>query len=769
VNPEVHDHIRALCRNLFGWEGNDDSVSRETLISVTSRHIRRYLEGLGIKCDLAASKTIPWPVQQGTKASVRAFLRAFFDGEGSVLHGVLEVSSASERLLQEIQVLLLRFGVVSTRAPKKVQGYDHTYWRLTICGDDARRFHSEIGFLTPRKQEALQELFRTSANANLDVVPECQGPVERLRDAITQKCSRKGSNETRKGTGLKQFGVSFEKTLNNIRDGGRNPTYAFLLRMLDVARTVGVATTDPVYETIAEICRSHRFYDPVVSITASSTEVADIEVEDPRHSFVSNGFINHNTLESIGALCGVWEQDHQRKAIILTTKSATPQWAREFLKFTKGVRVVTALGTPARRTAARELFEKSVGPTVLIMGYRTAVQDFRHLQNLKGYILILDEATVFKNPRTQVHQICRHFSSQAERVWALTATLIKNNLMEGFGIYEVVAPGLFRTKDGRAMSYNQFMLYYCLVRMQPIPHSNRQIPVIVGYSPDKIQEFRENIDPYFIGRPKHEVASELPALVMHHMEVELTPLQASKYNEALNGLLELGEGDTSRVKEVTKLTAISYFQEIVNHLGMLDIEAESPKLEALVDLLTEGDFAEEKVIVFSRFKKMINAIMPRLAKEKIKAVRITGDEDDAQRDEAMKSFQDPNSDVRVVCLTAAGTESINLQAAKALVCIDTPWSAGDFLQLIGRMIRIGSPHDRCFVIHMLARNSDKDAKPKTIDHHVIEVLSKKMNLVEAVLGKRLKGEDDSPMISADNDIAEIFAALRENARQEKAA
>jgi len=170
--------------------------------------------------------------------------------------------------------------------------------------------------------------------------------------------------------------------------------------------------------------------------------------------------------------------------------------------------------------------------------------------------------------------------------------------------------------------------------------------------------------------------------------------------------------------------------------------------------------------VFTRFKRLVDILIARLRAEGINCVRITGDETSAERDTAMQEFQNPESKVRVVCITAAGSESINLQAAKALVCVDTPWSAGDFLQLIGRMIRIGSVHDRCHVIHLLARNRG-GGKSATIDHHVMQTLRKKMNLIEAVLGKRLKGVGDEVMISAENEISDIFHDLRADAREQR--
>lgn len=755
-NPEVHAHIRSLCLRTLGWIGNEGAKSKETTIDISSTYLRAYFQGLGVGLGLSATKRVPWPIFAASQDSMAAFLRAFFDGEGSVTGDVLEVSSASEKLLEEIQLLLLRFGIVASRHPKKVPGRERLYWRLSICGDAARMFDEQIGFLTPRKQEALDKLRAKRANPNLDVIPHAQSSVERLRIALLKVTSRSGANTLRKGSGLKQFGISFEKTLNNIRNGGRNPTYAFLQRLLKIARQVGVETSEG-YHDVETLCRNHFFYDPIVAIEHGREKVADLEVDDPSHSFVADGFINHNTLEAILALCYLWEQDPNIKVVVLTTKSATRQWANEFSKFTRGIRVIVGQGPPAARNMARRLFEQSTGPTVFITGYRTAVQDFRAIQPWKDYILICDEATVFKNTKTQVHQVCKYMADVSSRCWGLTATLIKNHLMEGYGVFKVVVPDLF------PMTERDFMFYYAITRLQTVARG-RQVPIIVGYLPQKIAEFRREIDAYYLGRAKHEVASELPALLPPViLEVDMTPAQETKYKEALEGLLRLRDEKKEEVaKQVSELTAITYCQEISNSLDLIGIEDpdESPKIQAIIDLLTEGDFADAKVIIFTRFRKMIDLLMPVLAKAKIKAVRITGSENDRQRETAKMAFLNPDDPTRVVCITTAGSEAINLQAANLLICLDTPWSAGDFLQLLGRMIRIGSEHTVCHVVHLVARS---DLHPKTVDHRVLQVLGKKMNLIEAALGRRFKG-DRTPMVLQDGgDIHELFASLREDA------
>jgi SNF2 family DNA or RNA helicase len=410
------------------------------------------------------------------------------------------------------------------------------------------------------------------------------------------------------------------------------------------------------------------------------------------------------------------------------------------------------LGTKAKREKVYDAFTQATGPKALIMGYRTAVQDFERLQPMVGHVVIFDEATAFKNDTAQVHQVCKHLAGSAERVWSLSATIIKNRLMEAWAIYKVTVPDLFTTKT-------QFMREYCVTREQTIPGSRRRIQIVVGHRKRDIEAFREVIDPYFIGRPKHEVAKELPPLTTKIVDCDLSNIQKEKYKEALNGLLEYSDKQTGELseREVSKLTAVTVCQQIVNHPALVDVEGDSGKLETLLDLL-DTELEGEKVIIFSRFRSMIDILDGEISSKGIKTCRITGGESGEERLKSQQQFQDPKSDVTVCLITMAAAEGVNLQLAKAVVFYDTPWSAGDYLQIVGRMIRIGSIHDRVYSYHLCA--------PKTIDERVMKTLKAKMGLIEAVLGKRLKeeGTEDSVVEFGSSELADIFDGLLEDAK-----
>ena len=458
------------------------------------------------------------------------------------------------------------------------------------------------------------------------------------------------------------------------------------------------------------------------------------------------------TVETIASLCMIWAKQPDTKVVVLTKKSSVPQWHSEFERFTTGVNIILSTGGPQQRAKAQTDWENSTGPTVIIQGYASACNDFTKIQNWTGHILICDEATVFKSPDTRTHKVCKHLSQQAERCWGLTATLIKNNLMEGYGIYKVVVPDLFK------MTASAFMMNYCIVQMQSVGRG-RQVPNIVGYRQSDIETFRDQIDPYYLGRPKHAVAKELPVLTTRDILVGLTDWQAAKYQEALSGLLEHGDGDVRDFQETSQLTSLIYCQEIVNHPALLEFpDYSSEKLDALVDLVTEdGDFEEDKVIVFTRFAKMVDVAKAALEKAGVKCTRVTGAEDEKGRKAAMDAFQDPKDKTRVIFITMAGGDAINLQAAKALIFYDTPWSAGDYLQILGRMIRIGSDHENVYAVHMVARG--------TIDERVQGVVKKKMGLIEQVLGERVRGEKgEDKVYDATSDTKDLFHAMVQDAR-----
>jgi len=497
------------------------------------------------------------------------------------------------------------------------------------------------------------------------------------------------------------------------------------------------------------------------------------------------------TIEIIAYLCYLWEKpkyQHQ-KCIVICPKSVLRQWDDEIHRFSTGIKTYVAVGSALDRKNTYEAWAAHPGgpgekQAVLILNYHALVKDWRAGQviplieegskkgqpdpkkpvtpglldtitaNQKELIVIFDEATAFKSTGSKRWEICNELSIRSDRVYGLTATLLKNNLMEGYAIYKIIYAGLFSTKT-------KFMDDFCNTWLQPTRNGGR-VPIVKGYK--NLDRFRALIVPYFLGRPKHEVSNELPKLTTKEVVCEMTRAEDELYEKALSGILELGDGTLKEYEENVAFVALIYCQQVVNSPTLLkyedgmeipvgvyrdeavDVETLSSKEEALLELLTEGDLQDEKVIVYTRFASHVPRLQ-KLAKEYgIKNVAITGAVTDTvnnpRRRKAQQAFQTDDS-VRVIFITSAGGEGINLQAAAAMVFMDAPWSWGDYLQLLGRPIRIGSSHQNVYAIHLVSeRPRTKTKDRKTIDHHTLDLLRKKKDLIDQVLGEAAVGALD---------------------------
>jgi len=376
------------------------------------------------------------------------------------------------------------------------------------------------------------------------------------------------------------------------------------------------------------------------------------------------------------------------------------------------------------------------------------------------FMLVMDEMHKLKNHKSQFHQKVGALSLECRRVYGMTATPVKNRLMEFWALFRIIKPDLFP-------KVTWFQNEFCITKLQSIG-GGRKVPVVVGYK--NLDEFVRRIELYYLSRKKHDVAKELPQLISREVECELYDLQEELYDMAEAGLMQdMDDPDASGGQMLSSLTmvqqAVNAPQLIANEDGE-PFEGPSAKVDALLELLLD-EAAGQKVIVFSRFEKMISLIGKTLEEVKwedesgkkrtgINYVRITGKESDPKLREASKNkFQDMKSGTNVILITTAGAESLNLQSAEHFVFVDLPWSWGDYIQLIGRMIRIGSSHVTVVAHHFLARKQDGK---KTVDHDVHKALRDKKKLADKVAGDNLQGG----LTLMDNDaVKDILSLMRQ--------
>jgi len=404
-------------------------------------------------------------------------------------------------------------------------------------------------------------------------------------------------------------------------------------------------------------------------------------------------------------------------------------------------------------TAEVERLNDVVAPPIVIPGVLNYVQEMLAQNPGTKVMFVMDEVHWLKNYQGKMHKSLARLAALADRRVGMTATPVKNRLMEFFALFRIVQPDLFPK-----VSY--FHNEYCITKLQPIG-GGRKVIVVVGHSKKQLKKFVDAVEPYYLSRKKHDVAKELPELVTREVLCELSPEQEELYDLAELDLLDSGADPDAERADVLK--GMTMVQQACNAPQLLmdeagePFEGESSKRRAIVEMLKE-DFIGVKTVVFSRFEKMISLVEQDLVREEINYVRITGKESKAKdREDAKNAFQDLDSGVDVILITLAGGESINLHAAQHIVYVDSPWSWGDYVQINGRAIRIGSRNDSVLATHLIAR---RRSGAKTIDDYVIKKLRQKKVLADTVAGESLKGGLE--FVNAGDDAMDIFAMIRES-------
>lgn len=157
------------------WVGlNGTAVERNgTLTLYYKSSLFYFLRSLGLDTVTGNEKRMPAALWHAPKEAVAGFMRALFTADGTINvsnhHGScsIRLSSSSKRLLQDVQLLLLNFGIVSRLYQRRAKGakampdskrqlkiYQYApQYELILDKTNRDKFATEIGFLTDSKQK----------------------------------------------------------------------------------------------------------------------------------------------------------------------------------------------------------------------------------------------------------------------------------------------------------------------------------------------------------------------------------------------------------------------------------------------------------------------------------------------------------------------------------------------------------------------------------------------------------------------------------------
>ncbi len=144
-------------QELFGLPARIRKEGGRWRVLFHSQNLAEFLvEACGITTGPSARrKAIPRVVLRSPEPVVRAFLRAYFDCDAYAGRAGVILSTSSDTLAEQVQLLLLNYGVLNRRRKQKDGG-----WHVHVMGRSAKVFAETIGFGLARKQQALERYVR---------------------------------------------------------------------------------------------------------------------------------------------------------------------------------------------------------------------------------------------------------------------------------------------------------------------------------------------------------------------------------------------------------------------------------------------------------------------------------------------------------------------------------------------------------------------------------------------------------------------------------
>ncbi len=410
-------------------------------------------------------------------------------------------------------------------------------------------------------------------------------------------------------------------------------------------------------------------------------------------------------------------------ALIVSPVSVLGNWREEIRRFAPDLLALVIHG-PNRK----HLFAGIDRADVVITGYQTLMLDSEAFLRFDYSVVILDEAQVIKNARTNVAQAAR--ALRARQRLCLTGTPMENHLGELWSLFEFLQPGLLGSE-------RQFQRQY---RMPIEKHGDRA----------RAAALSRRIAPFVLRRTKGSVASDLPprTQIVEHIELDerqrdfYDGIRLAMHRRVLETLAAQGHGRS----RITLLDALLKLRQACCDPRLVSDDAEtraipSAKLEWLIDKLPEFVASGRRILLFSQFTSMLRLIEAVVRELGIDYCLLTGET--RERTALVERFQTGAIPLFLISLKAGGV-GLNLTAADVVIHFDPWWNPAAEAQATDRAHRIGQQQP-VFVYKLIAEG--------TVEEKILQLQADKHALASQLYGD----ENALPTRLTAEDLEALFA------------
>ncbi len=287
-------NVQSLFQRLFGEKGKVYGH----WAYIGGVELRAYLEFLGLGKARSFDKTVPDAIWNGTKSQVAMFLRGLFDTDGCVrIDGRnkttprVHLATTSKKLAEEVQLLLLNFGIISKIYSTKANGRTthimgravtskRSLYNLTIKGAESiQTFKGKISFGLPRKAKILNQIDLQQKTDRL-AVPNQRRRISRLFKKLPMTEQKDDTARIARFTRKSEGKATKELT------------YAKLGRFIQQYENLLEGEIE--FQYLRELYYMKHYYTTVTGMLPSFAHTYDLNIP-VTHTFTANGFVVHNS------------------------------------------------------------------------------------------------------------------------------------------------------------------------------------------------------------------------------------------------------------------------------------------------------------------------------------------------------------------------------------------------------------------------------------------------------------------------------------------
>lgn len=376
------------------------------------------------------------------------------------------------------------------------------------------------------------------------------------------------------------------------------------------------------------------------------------------------------------------------------------------------------------------------------------VNHSRIISELQYDLVIVDEAHHVKNRNTVAWKFVN--SLKKKYMLLLTATPVQNSLEELYNLITLLKPGQLKT-------YQHFRSNF-VEDNQGIEVKNAD-KLKTLLSEVMIRNRRSNVDVRFTKRtaytktvqlsePEQRLYADLSRFIRRHymdhhpvfsrfMLKNMQEQMGSTFS-SLTGLLQKLSVHIDLSSE--HQAAFLEYSERATEIARKE-PRESVKINELCDIISAF---QDKMIVFTKYRTTQEVLACALRDRGFRVAEFHGGLQRKDKEREIAFFRE---EANVLVSTEVGGEGRNLQFCNGMVNFDLPWNPMAIEQRIGRIHRIGQTRD-VFVYNLVAQH--------TLEHHMLHVLDRKINMFELVIG-------EVDMILGDIEESEEFSDIVMNA------